>query len=122
MAAVGLYGVVAHALANRTVENGIRMALGAGRSDIDRLVTREGLALTAIGLALGLVAAVLVSRTLSVFLFGVGPSDPALAVDLGRVRRYARFDGRLDSCIRRDPCRSANGRSYPVGVFIARLA
>lgn len=76
MAAVGLYGVIAHAVANRTAEIGIRMALGAGRGDIVRLVMQEGVSLTAIGLTLGLVAALLVSRTLSVFLFGVGPSDP----------------------------------------------
>jgi ABC-type antimicrobial peptide transport system permease subunit len=67
IAAVGLYGVIAHAVANRTAEIGIRMALGAERRDIVRLVMREGVSLT---------AALLVSRTLSVFLFGVGPSDP----------------------------------------------
>jgi hypothetical protein len=76
MSAVGLYGVIAHAVANRTAEIGIRMALGAGRADIVLLVMREGVSLTAIGLGLGLVAALLVSRTLSVFLFGVGPNDP----------------------------------------------
>jgi putative ABC transport system permease protein len=76
MAMVGLYGVIAHAVANRTAEIGIRMALGAGRGDVVRLVMREGLALTGIGLSAGLVAAMLVSRTLSVFLFGIGPSDP----------------------------------------------
>jgi putative ABC transport system permease protein len=76
IAAVGLYGVIAHAVANRTAEIGIRMALGAERRDIVRLVMREGVSLTAVGLALGLAAALLVSRTLSVFLFGVGPSDP----------------------------------------------
>jgi ABC-type antimicrobial peptide transport system permease subunit len=76
MAAVGLYGVIAHTVANRTAEIGIRMALGAGRGDVVRLVMREGVTLTAFGLALGLGVSMLVSRALSAFLFGVGPSDP----------------------------------------------
>ena len=77
MAAVGLYGVIAHAVAHRAAEFGIRMALGAGRADIVQLVMREGVSLTGIGLALGVAAALVVNRSLSAFLFGVGPGDPA---------------------------------------------
>jgi putative ABC transport system permease protein len=80
MAAVGLYGVIAHAVATRTAEIGIRMALGAGRNDVVQLVMGEGLSLTAIGLVFGLAAGLLVSRTLSTFLFGVGPADPIALV------------------------------------------
>jgi putative ABC transport system permease protein len=76
MAAVGLYGVIAHAVAHRAAEFGIRMALGAGRAHIVQLVMSEGVALTAMGLALGVGAALVVNRSLSAFLFGVGPGDP----------------------------------------------
>jgi putative ABC transport system permease protein len=76
MATVGLYGVIAHAVANRTAEIGIRMALGAGRREVLELVMREGAALTSAGLIVGLVAALAVNRTLSAFLYGVGPGDP----------------------------------------------
>jgi putative ABC transport system permease protein len=76
MAAVGLYGVIAHAVANRTAEIGIRMALGAGRRDVLGMVMREGAVLTGAGLALGLVGAVALNRTLSTFLYGIGASDP----------------------------------------------
>jgi ABC-type antimicrobial peptide transport system permease subunit len=76
MAAVGLYGVIAHAVANRTAEIGIRMALGAERRDILGLVMREGAALTCAGLLVGLAAALAVNRTLSAFLYGIGPDDP----------------------------------------------
>ena len=79
MAAVGLYGVIAHAAASRTTEIGIRMALGAGRVDVVRLVMREGVVLTAIGLAAGLIVSMVVNRALSVFLFGIAPGDPLAA-------------------------------------------
>jgi hypothetical protein len=75
MASVGLYGVIAHAVANRTTEIGIRMALGADRRNILGSVMREGAALTCVGLIVGLIAAVAVNRTLSAFLYGIGPGD-----------------------------------------------
>jgi ABC-type antimicrobial peptide transport system permease subunit len=76
MAIIGLYGVVAFMAAQRTQEIGIRMALGATRTDVMQLILREGLRLIAIGGAIGLAAALGLSRVLQTVLFGVSPHDP----------------------------------------------
>jgi putative ABC transport system permease protein len=75
LTSVGLYGILAYMVARRTAEFGIRMALGAGRMSIVRAVLREGLVLVGIGLAIGLTAAVSLSRLLGSLLFGVEPHD-----------------------------------------------
>ena len=77
LAAVGLYGVQAYAVAQRTREIGIRVALGADRSRIFRDTVGRGVILAAIGLAIGLGGAAALSRFLSGFLFHVSPGDPA---------------------------------------------
>ncbi len=76
MAVIGLYGVIAFLATQRTQEIGVRMALGASRLDILRLILREGLRLVALGGAAGLVAALLLARVLKSLLFGIGPHDP----------------------------------------------
>lgn len=73
---VGLYGVLSFLVAQRRQEIGTRMALGASRGHVLRVFVRQGLSLTAVGLLLGLLAAMLVSRWLSTLLFGVTPTDP----------------------------------------------
>jgi putative ABC transport system permease protein len=84
LAAVGIYGVVAHAVAQRTRELGIRMALGARAADILWLVLRQGVFLGGTGAALGLVGALAASRVLEQLLYQVTPSDPAtLALGAG---------------------------------------
>jgi putative ABC transport system permease protein len=81
LASVGLYGVMALSVAQRTRELGIRMALGAARSDVFRLVLGQGLALISIGIGAGLLGAIAVSRALSSVLYGVGALDvTALAI------------------------------------------
>jgi ABC-type antimicrobial peptide transport system permease subunit len=75
LAAVGIYGVIAYTTRQRTREIGIRMALGAQRSQILRLVLGQGLRLTTIGLALGLALSLTLTRLLSRLLFGVTPTD-----------------------------------------------
>ena len=76
LAAIGIYGVMAQAVAMRTSEFSIRMALGARPRDILKLVINYGLRLTAVGLALGLVLSFVLAQTLRRFLFGVGVRDP----------------------------------------------
>lgn len=77
LACLGLYGVMTYSVVRRTSEIGVRMALGASRRRVVWIVLRESLALLAIGLALGVPAALGASRLIRAGLFGVGPSDPA---------------------------------------------
>jgi putative ABC transport system permease protein len=76
LAAVGLYGVMAHLASQRRTEIGIRLALGATRESILRLIVSEGMQLVGVGAAIGLVGAMASSRWVSSQLFGVGPTDP----------------------------------------------
>ena len=80
LAALGLYGVLAFTVARRTAEIGIRMALGAGRSEVQRMVVRQGMAMVVLALALGVAGALAASRLLRSLLFEVSPDDPATYV------------------------------------------
>jgi predicted permease len=82
LAAVGLYGVMAYSVAQRTREIGIRMALGAGRRDVLRLVLGQGLRMVGLGVALGIAGGAAVSRMLSSLLFGLSPFDPIAYVSV----------------------------------------
>jgi putative ABC transport system permease protein len=77
LALVGIYGVVSYTAAQRTQEIGVRMALGAQRADILSLMLGQGLRVIAVGIALGVVASVALSRVLSNLLFGISSTDPA---------------------------------------------
>ncbi len=76
LATIGLYGVMAYAVAQRTKEFGVRMALGARSKDVLGLVFGQGIRLAAVGLAIGAVGALALSRSMSALLFGVKPDDP----------------------------------------------
>ena len=96
LAAIGIYGMTAYAVARRTREIGIRIALGARRADIVGMVLRESLSLTLIGSAIGLFIAAAISQVLAGFLFGIQPIDPmtfagttALFVAIGLAACYA---------------------------------
>jgi ABC-type antimicrobial peptide transport system permease subunit len=75
LAVVGIYGVMSYMVNQRTREIGLRMALGAGRQDIARLVVGRAALLTGAGLILGLLGARAIANVLSSMLFGVSPSD-----------------------------------------------
>jgi len=76
LAAIGLYGVMAYAVARRTNEIGIRLALGAGRADVQWMVLRESVWMVAAGLAAGIPAALALTRLVEQSLYGIKPNDP----------------------------------------------
>ena len=76
IAAVGIYGVMAYSVAQRTQEIGIRMALGAARQDVLRLIVGQALRLTVLGMGIGLAGAYAVTRLMASVLFGVSATDP----------------------------------------------
>jgi len=108
LAALGLYGVLAYVVAQRTSEMGIRMALGARPADVIRLVVGQGLAVTAAGLAAGLFGAFFLTRALATLIYGVGPRDaltftiaPALLLIAAVLASYlpARRASRVDPVV-----------------------
>ncbi len=76
LSAIGLFGVMSYSVNRRKRELGIRIALGARREEVLRLVLREGLALTIVGIALGLIGAALLSRLMASYVYGITTTDP----------------------------------------------
>src|SRR6185437_13102860 len=105
LAGIGIYGVVHYAVAERTRELGVRMALGASPAEVVALVLRQGMLMPAIGIAAGIAAAAGATRVMSHLLFGIGATDAitfvgvlatlgavALVACLVPARRAARID------------------------------
>jgi putative ABC transport system permease protein len=80
LAAIGIYGVMAYAVSQRSAEIGVRMALGATHQDVFRLVVGDGFRLAAAGVVIGTAGSILVAQALRTLLFGVRPGDPATLV------------------------------------------
>jgi putative ABC transport system permease protein len=76
LAIVGIYGVMMYTVTQRRREIGVRVALGAQRGQVLRVILGEGMATTAVGIALGIAAALALTRTIQSLLFGVAPTDP----------------------------------------------
>ena len=85
LAAVGIYGVIAYSVTQRTQELGIRMALGAQRGDVLRMVVGQAMVLALVGIAIGAVGALALSRLMEGLLFQVRPADPATFVAVAAV-------------------------------------
>jgi putative ABC transport system permease protein len=76
LSAIGLYGVIAYSVGQRTREIGIRLAVGAQRGHVVNMIVGEGLKMAVAGVALGLMASLLLTRLLSSLLFGISATDP----------------------------------------------
>jgi ABC-type antimicrobial peptide transport system permease subunit len=76
LASIGLYGIMAYSVSQRQREIGLRMALGAARENVLRLVLKQGMSVVLVGVALGLIVALVVGRLLSRMLYGVSSADP----------------------------------------------
>ena len=85
LAAVGVYGVIAYSVAQRTREIGVRVALGAQRQNVLRMVLGDGAVLAAIGVGIGLVGALFVTRFMRSMLYGVSPFDPVSFVAVAAI-------------------------------------
>jgi putative ABC transport system permease protein len=85
LAAVGIYGVMSYSVAQQTREIGIRMALGAQRSDVLRMTVKQALKLVGLGLVVGLIVAFILTRVMSTLLFGISATDPMTFLSISLV-------------------------------------
>ena len=90
LVAIGLYGTISYSVSRRSMEIGVRMALGAQRQEVLRMVLLESLSVAALGLGVGVPASFVIGRTLRSMLYGLGPNDPlTLLLALGVIAAVA---------------------------------
>ncbi|MGH9743340.1 MAG: ADOP family duplicated permease [Candidatus Acidiferrum sp.] len=109
LALLGIYGVISYSVARRTHEIGIRMALGAARGDVLRMILRQGLTLVLYGAAIGTAAALGATRLITSELYGVTPTDPRTFFRGRRLNARGRLPGVLAPCAPRNARRSNGG-------------
>ena len=117
LASVGVYGVLSYSVSQRTQEIGVRVALGAGRRDVMRLVLGQGLRLAAIGIAVGLVGALGVTRYIRTLLYNVTPTDPVSFTFVAVFLVARRRRGELRAGAPRDGGRSDHRAQKRVAEF-----
>lgn len=91
LSALGIFGVMSYAVSQRTQEIGIRMALGANRREVLRLIVKQGMALALLGWIVGGLSSLVVNRSLSAFLFGVGTADPLTFCEISLLMMLVAF-------------------------------
>jgi len=91
LAAIGIYGVMSHAVQQRSHEIGIRLSLGAGTGDVLRMIVGQGMRLVVIGVAAGIAAAIGLTRFLTGLLFGIKPTDPVTYITVAALLSAVAF-------------------------------
>jgi ABC-type antimicrobial peptide transport system permease subunit len=112
LSAIGIYGVLAYTVSQRTREFGIRMALGASTGDVMGMVLKHGVRLAAIGLGIGIAGALAVTRLMTTMLFGVRPTDPLVFSAVAAALMTVAIAASLVPSLRITRIRPANALRY----------
>ena len=115
LAAIGVYGVLSYSVAQRTQEIGVRMALGAGRGDVLKLVVVQGVRLAIVGVVIGVVGSFFVTPMIKSELVNVSPTDPLSFIGVSHLPHGRRVHRQLRARPPGDGCRSAGRAARGIG-------